>query len=285
MAKVAFLGLGAMGSRMAKRLVEAGHSLTVYNRTPGKAAELKLVGAKVALTPAEAVTGAEFVFSMVTDDNAARDVWFKHQHPAIQALVPDQSVIECSTVSPGWTKELAQAVERKSAHFLECPVAGSRPQAESGKLICFLGGKTSATEKLSEILKPLSEATFHVGDVGSGAVFKLLANGYFLAQIAALKEVMDVAKKAGLKTKQVNEIFQMLPATSPALKGILQLVAAGNTDPRFTAGLVEKDLRYLIDLSSELNANDGVFSQTHDYFERAVKEGSGGKNASIIVVD
>ena len=285
MSKIALLGLGAMGSRMAKRLIEAGHSLTVYNRNSEKAEPLLKIGANFAGTPASAVLGAEFVFSMVTDDEAAREVWLNHQNPAISGVSSAQVVLECSTISPGWAKEVAAAVERKSGHFIECPVAGSRPQAEAGKLICFFGGKASVAEKVTEILKPLAEATHLVGDVGSGAVFRLLANGYFLAQIAALKEVMDVAERAGLKTKQVNEIFQTLPATSPALKGILQPVAAGNTDPRFTAALVEKDLRYLIDLSLELNAHEGIFRETHKYFQKAVNDGKGDKNASVVIVD
>lgn len=283
MAKIAFLGLGAMGSRMARRLIEAGHSVKVYNRSSTKVEPLMALGAQVAPTPSSAVLGAEFVFSMVTDDNAAHDLWFKHRCPAIEGIESDQVVLECSTISPSWAKELAAAVEARQGGFIECPVAGSRHQAETGKLICFLGGKNAVAEKVAEVLKPLAETAHLVGDVGSGAVVKLLANGYFLSQIAALKEVMDIAKKASLKTNQINEIFQSLPATSPALKGILQLVAAGNTEPRFTAALVEKDLRYLQNLASELNAPSGIFNVALEYFKNTIKDGNGEKNASVIV--
>lgn len=285
MSQITFLGLGAMGSRIARRLIEAGHLLTVYNRSSAKAGALKELGAQVALTPESAVLGAEFVFSMVTDDIAARHIWFSHKNPAINGISSNQVILECSTVSPAWAKELANAVEKKNSHFIECPVAGSRPQAETGKLICFLGGKTSVADRVADVLRPISEATHLVGDVGSGAVFKLLANGYFLAQIAALKEVMEIANKTGLKTKQVNEIFQSLPATSPALKGILQLVAIGNTDPRFTSALVEKDLRYLLEVSSKIEASDGIIAQTYAYYNKTVEEGNGQKNASVIVMN
>lgn len=274
-----------MGSRMAKRLLDAGHNLTVYNRTHERTLVFKELGAKVATTPRSATLDAEFIFSMVTDNDAARDVWFRGPNSAIEGLKSGQIVLECSTVSPVWIKELSSSVEKLGSEFIECPVAGSRPQAEAGKLICFLGGKASVADKVAHVLEPLSEATHLVGDVGSACVFKLLANGYFLSQIAALKEVMDVAKRSGLSLRQVNEVFQTLPATSPALKGVLQLVAAGNTDPRFTVTLVEKDLRYLIAQSTKQQGLHRVFEQTHEYFKKAIQEGKGEKNASVIVND
>jgi len=142
---IAFLGLGAMGARMAARLVAAGHAVAVWNRSLAAAAPLVAAGARLTATPAEAASGATVVFSMVTDDVAARRVWLGGDGAAA-ALRPGAVAIECSTVTPGWVRELAGGVAARGAHLLDAPVAGSRPQAEAGQLVFMVGGEAAALE-------------------------------------------------------------------------------------------------------------------------------------------
>ncbi|MCP1659423.1 NAD(P)-dependent oxidoreductase [Neisseria perflava] len=135
MTKIAFLGLGAMGSRMALNLVKAGYALTVWNRTASACDELVAAGAKAASTPREAVQGAEFVISMVRDDEASRQVWLDDKTGALAALAKNAVAVESSTLTPDWIHELSTAMQIHGTAFLEAPVSGSRPQAAQGQLI------------------------------------------------------------------------------------------------------------------------------------------------------
>src|ERR1700761_3541667 len=143
MTKIAVLGLGAMGSRMAANLLKAGHQVTVWNRTPDVAAALVAAGAKQVLTPREAAMGADFVIAMVRDDEASRTIWLAPETGALAGLAKDAIAIESSTLSPSWVRELGGVVAKKGVAFLEAPVAGSRPQAEAGQLVYLVGGNES----------------------------------------------------------------------------------------------------------------------------------------------
>ena len=153
--KVAVLGLGTMGSGMAQNLLKAGHTVTVYNRTPAKAEALRTAGARVAATPAEATRDAEFVIAMLADDQASRDVWFGSDG-ALQAARPDAILIDSSTVSPAWVSELAAAAKQRGLEFLDAPVTGSRMQAAAGQLSFLVGGSDAAVAEATPILQAMS---------------------------------------------------------------------------------------------------------------------------------
>src|SRR6185437_6871265 len=148
---IALLGLGAMGSRMAANLLKADHALTVWNRTPEAAAALVAQGAKQAPTPRQAAAGADFVFAMVRDDEASREIWLSPHHGALEGLKEGAVAIESSTLTPGWIRELGLAVAARGSTLLEAPVVGSRPQAEAAQLIYFIGGDESVLKRV----KPL----------------------------------------------------------------------------------------------------------------------------------
>jgi 3-hydroxyisobutyrate dehydrogenase len=141
--KITVLGLGAMGSRMAGNLLKAGHSITVWNRTPAAAAVLVSAGAKQAATPKEAVAGSDFVIAMVRDDEVSRELWLSPETGALAGMVESAVAIESSTLTPNWVRGLGAAVEKRGYAFLEAPVAGSRPQAEAGQLVYLVAINSS----------------------------------------------------------------------------------------------------------------------------------------------
>jgi hypothetical protein len=140
-----------MGSRMAANLLAAGYDVTAWNRNPAHAERLVEAGATTRESPREAARGADFVMSMVTDDNASSAVWTDPETGAIAGLSPDATVIEMSTVSPDWIASLSKRVTATGACFLDAPVAGTLPQAENRQLIFFVGGD----EEVFEIAKPV----------------------------------------------------------------------------------------------------------------------------------
>lgn len=275
---LAVIGLGAMGARMARRLIDAGQWVTVYDRTPERAAPLVEAGAAAAPTPRDAAAGADVVISMVTDDAASRAVWDDPARGALGGLRPGAIAIESSTVTPARIAALASAVGERRATLLDAPVAGSRPQAEAGALIHLVGGPAAAFETARPILGLMGQRALHVGPSGSGAAYKLAVNALFAIQVAAFAEVIGLLEGAGLDRAQGIERLAGLPITSPAVAGVAQLIAAERFEPQFPIALVAKDLRYARD-TLEADGRDAPLSEAAAaIYRRACHRGLGGLN-------
>ena len=244
MTRIAILGLGAMGARMAARLLDAQLPLTVYNRSPERCAPLAERGARVASSPREAAADAELVISMVTDDAASRALWTDPERGALLGLRPDAIAIESSTASPAWIAELARHVHETGATLLDAPVAGSRPQAEAGQLIYMVGGDAAAFARVEPILGHMGKAVRHVGATGAGASLKLAVNAMFAIELAAFTQCVDMLARSGFERPRALELLAAMPITSPAVAGVSKLIAAERYAPLFPIDLVEKDLRY-----------------------------------------
>ena len=274
---ISLLGLGAMGARMAGRLLDAGHTLTVWNRTPERAAPLAERGATVADTPRDAARGADLVIAMVTDDGASRAVW-TGPDGALAALAPDAVAIESSTLTVGWVRELADAVAARGARFLDAPVAGSRPQAEGGHLIYLVGGEAGALDRARPVLDAMGGAVHHVGPAGHGAALKLAVNALFAVQVAAVAEWVAALGAAGVDEGRAAEVLAAVPVTSPAAQGALRAIHARAFAPLFPIDLVAKDLGYGAALAREAGVAAPTTEAVRDVFERARAEGHGGDN-------
>lgn len=244
MARVAFLGLGAMGSRMAANLIAAGHDLSVWNRDPAKAAALVAEGAVLAATPAEAVRDAEFALSMVRDDQVSRQVWTDPGGGALAAMRAGAMAIDCSTLSLEWTRALAQACAARGRSFVEAPLAGSRPQAEARALIFFVGGKPEAVEAVRPLLGNMGAAVHHAGGVGAGAAMKLAVNTLLTVQAALLGELIAGFARTGIDPAHGVGMLAATPVCAPAAKALAEMMLKGAYAPLFPITLAEKDLGY-----------------------------------------
>jgi 3-hydroxyisobutyrate dehydrogenase len=275
---VAFLGLGAMGSRMAARLLDAGTTVRVYNRSRGPRDALAARGAVAFATPAQAVAGADVVMAMVTDDEAARAVWLHPETGALAGLAEGATCVESSTVTPGWIAELRGALSADHL-LLDAPVAGSRPQAEAGQLTYLVGGPAEALERVRPLLAHLGGAIHHVGAApGAGAVMKLVVNGMFGVQIAALSELLGLAEAGGVGVERALSVLGETPILSPAMKGVGRLIRAGTYAPMFPVDLVEKDFRYVVETAGRAP----VAEATRGVFRAAQAEGFGEENLHAV---
>jgi 3-hydroxyisobutyrate dehydrogenase len=283
MSKIAFLGLGAMGSRMAPHLSKAGHDVTVWNRSPAAVAAAVAQGAKAATTPRDAAEGAEFVFSMLTDDAASKDVWTAAGTGALAGLAKGAIAIEASTISPEWLKSLAAAVEAQGAFLLDAPVVGSLPQAEAAKLILLAGGAPEVFEKAKAVLDCIGGVVHHVGPQGQGVTMKLAANALLAIQVAAIAETLTALDKSGIAPKRALEIISGLPVMSPAGNGFAGLMVAGDFAPRFTAALIAKDLRYAVVEAAEIGAKVPALQTARGVFDELCAKGLGGENISAAI--
>jgi 3-hydroxyisobutyrate dehydrogenase len=270
---IAVLGLGAMGSRMAARLLAAGYKVNVWNRTPERAQALVAQGALVGATPRDTVRGAQIAIAMVRDDDASRDVWLNASHGALAALAPDAVAIECSTLSIGWVKELASIAKEKRVAFLDAPVVGSRPQAEAGQLIFLAGGNAATLDRVRPLLAQLGSAVQYAGESGSGAVVKLAVNAMFGVQVAAIAEVLALAKREGINANGLLGLMGNTPVLSTAAKNAAGAMIARNFAPMFPVELVEKDFAYAMKSASNASAQSPVIASVHEVLKDAVSRG------------
>ena len=280
MTHIAFLGLGAMGSRMARRLLDAGHALTVYNRSAERAAPLVAAGAPHADTPRAAVADAEVVISMLSDDAAARAVWLDETDGAAAALRANAVALECSTVTPDWIQALDRSLRDRGITLLDTPVAGSRPQAEAGQLIFLVGGPAEGLDRIRPILSAMGGAIHHVGATGAGAWMKLAVNTLFSAQVAIVAELLGTLNKAGIPPDQGLAILGELPVASPAAKGVGGLMVARKFAPMFPIDLVEKDLRYTVAAGASVSSALPIAAAVQQVFATARRAGFGDDNIS-----
>ncbi len=279
MSQIAFLGLGAMGARMAARLIDAGHDVTVWNRTPARAEALVAAGARLAETPRDAAEGAEIVQTMLTDDAAAREVWLG-ETGALAGMSPDGVAVESSTVSPGWVAELAAAVQAKGAAFLDAPVAGSRPQAEAGELLFLAGGDAGTIDRFHSVAQTMGKAVIHAGPSGQGAVLKMMVNALLGLQTAAMAEVLAYGAANGMDKAKALEFLKPTPLVSPAAALQGDKIVAGDHAPLFTVDLLAKDLGYFLD---DIDTAP-VISAARTAFDAASRQGHGDKHMSAIAL-
>jgi 3-hydroxyisobutyrate dehydrogenase-like beta-hydroxyacid dehydrogenase len=247
-ASLAFVGLGAMGSRLARRLLDAHHSVAGYNRTAAKARALEAAGLKLAATPRLAAEGAAVVFSMVTDDAALRAI----------ALGPDGIVAglgrgavwaEMSTVSPAVTREVGDAVAARGAAMLDAPVSGSTITVEQGAASIAVGGDRDALERARPYLLVMAPGGItHVGPLGLAKTMKIATNLGLAVQMLAFSEAVLLAEKAGIARETAVEALLKSVIASPMVKYRgPYVVGKMPRDAWFNVGMMQKDMQLALD--------------------------------------
>jgi 3-hydroxyisobutyrate dehydrogenase-like beta-hydroxyacid dehydrogenase len=249
MSTVAVVGLGGMGSRMARRLLDAGHPVAVWNRTPARAEELAAGGARPAVTPADAARDADAVITMVADPGALQAVT---EGTDGIAAGTDQAttVIQMSTVGPEAISRLAQALP--AGRLLDAPVLGSLAEAEAGELRIFVGGPDELVEEWTPLLSVLG-SPLHVGPLGAGSAAKLVANTTLFGTLGVLGETLALADRLGLDRDTAFAILASTPLAAQAERRRPSL-EAGEYPPRFSLSLARKDA----DLIAEAAAAAGL---------------------------
>jgi 3-hydroxyisobutyrate dehydrogenase len=279
--RVALLGLGIMGSGMARRLLGAGFRLAVYNRTPEKAAPLVVEGASPADTPLAAATGAEIIISMVADDAASRAVWLG-RHGILAGVEPGALLIESSTLTPEWIGELAYAATKHGCELLDAPVTGTKIHAASGELCFLVGGSPAGLEKALPVLKVMSRAVVHAGPSGSGALLKLINNFLCCVQAVALGEALALIEKGGLDRSKALDVLANGAPGSPLMKTLLSRINAADYTPNFRLSLMAKDLAYSLKEAERHGLSLAMVSTALKAFKQAETAGQGEKDFAAV---
>lgn len=284
MAAIAFLGAGNMARGMIRRLLGAGHKVSVYNRTPAKAKPLTEAGAVIAASPRAAAEGADAIFSMVADDPASRAVWLGAGGALAGKHAPRAFAIECSTLSRDWVMELARAAQAKSLRYIDCPVTGLPDAAAAGRLTLFAGADEEDLNAARPLLKPLCSEIIHFGRVGAGTAYKLIVNLMGAVQIAGVAEALLIAEAAGLDLKQVDYAIGKGQAASPQVVRHSARMSRGEHEPVVFSGRLRlKDALYAIEMAKKQGAAPTLGEAAAAAFQRLVDSGQGDLNESRVI--
>jgi 3-hydroxyisobutyrate dehydrogenase-like beta-hydroxyacid dehydrogenase len=243
-----FVGLGAMGGRMARRLLEGGFALHGYNRTPAKAADLVAAGMTLAASPREVAERAEAVFTMVTDD-AALEAVTRGPQGIVAGLRPGAILIEMSTVSPAVIHRLAGDVAARGGALLDAPVSGSPATLESGQLSFMVGGDPAVLERARPFLTAIGPTVTHVGAVGLAKSMKIAVNQGLAVQMLSFAESVLLAEKAGIARERAVEVLLKSVVASPLVKYRGPFVLGMPADAWFDVDMIQKDMRLALDMA------------------------------------
>lgn len=253
--KIGFIGLGLMGRPMTLNLIKAGHTLTVWNRTASRAADVVAAGAKLAKTPREVAESSEVLFTIVSDPPALEEVLWGHagkDDGALAGLQAGSTYVDSSTVSPSLARRIADACSERGVKFLDAPVTGGDWGAREGNLVFMVGGDAETLKSVEPVLGVMGKRWFLLGPNGAGQTIKLAMNGLLALQVEAMAEALSIVAKAGLQQEQLIEVMQASMARSGLLDLKSPLMVKGEYKPSFPLRLMHKDLNLLLDLANQL---------------------------------
>jgi 3-hydroxyisobutyrate dehydrogenase-like beta-hydroxyacid dehydrogenase len=273
--KIGFIGLGHMGSGMALNLLKAGHELTVYNRTPGKAQALVSKGARAVTEVADACHG-DAVITMLSNDDAVEGVTFGN-NGVLASLRKGAIHLSMSTISVALSERLAAAHAKAGQRFVAAPVFGRPEAAAAGKLFICAGGTPDAVEACMPLFQALGQSTFRIGERPQHAnLVKLSGNFLFATVIESLGEAMALVGKAGIDRHQYLDFLTSTLFPAPVYKTYGQLIVDGHFQPAlFAAPLGFKDIRLAIAAGESLRVPMPLASLLHDRFVRLLAQEGG----------
>lgn len=248
---IAFLGLGIMGASMAKRLLGAGHKVTVYNRTASRCAPLVEAGARQAATPAEAAKGADTVISIVTDSPDAEAVLLGPTG-AIRGAAKGTLFIDMSTIAPDAARKIGKAIEAEGGRFLDAPVTGGDVGAREGTLSILVGGDAADLERARPLFDAMGKRITHCGPLGAGQTVKACNQILCAVNMLGIVEALHLAESNGIDREIVCSALSAGAGGSWALEKLGPRIAKGDYAPGFMIKLLQKDLRIVQSIASRV---------------------------------
>lgn len=279
--QIGFLGLGTMGSAMANNIRKTGHGLTVWNRTPERAAPFAAKGARIAKTPRECAEGRDLVVTCVSDEKAL-DAILDGPDGVLAGLRPGDVLVDMSTSGTRAARSIAQRVAKRGAKFVSAPVLGSKPAAEKAQLVVVAGGPREARERAHPALHAVSARIFEVDDPAQAALLKICVNAVGGAMMASFGEALALAATGGVPLARFIEVLQASGFHSPLylMKG--EQIINDDFAPRFALSLAEKDLRLAQESAADQSASMPVTGAVRKLFAAAVRTDRGDKDMAAV---
>ncbi|MCU0695238.1 MAG: NAD(P)-dependent oxidoreductase [Myxococcaceae bacterium] len=279
---VGFLGLGLMGSRMAKNLKAKGFEVTVWNRTRARADELAPLGLHVASTPAEVATVADVLCTCVADVPALREVALGAQG-LLSTARSGQLFIDFSTVSVPLVRELGAAFGAKGVDVIDAPVTGSKNGAEKGTLVIMAGGSDAAMARADAVFKAVGEKVIHCGPLGAGTQVKLAGNGLIAAMLQAFSEGLLLTSKAGVDPRKFIEVVQASGFRSPYFDFKGKALLERDFSTHFEVDLMHKDLTLLLENAAANRVPTPTAASVREAYALARAAGKGQDDIGAVI--
>lgn len=281
MATLGFIGLGAMGSRMTKRLLDAGYPVMGYNRTAAKARPLVDAGMTLAPSPRRVAEASDVLFTMVSD-TAALETIARGPDGVIGGLRAGATWVEMSTVSPITTRQLAEEVSARGATMLDAPVSGSVYTLEQGQLSIMVGGDAAILERVRPYLLAIGPTITHVGPLGLAATMKVATNLGLAVQMLAFSEAVCLAEKAGIARERAVETLLKSVVASPMLKYRGPFVLGMPAEAWFNVPMIQKDLQLALDLGHRVGVPLPSTALTQSMMNAAHALGLGDQDFAVV---
>lgn len=283
MTKIAYLGMGTMGSGMAANLKKAGHEVSAWNRTPKTSPVLQDADLRVSTDLASTLEGAEVVMYCLSDDKAVDDLVFG-EHNLLELVPSGAIVIDLSTIDPATSAKERKAFEAKGHSFLDAPVFGTKGEAEGAGLWIVVGGPKGVFDAVLPLFQAISETVHYMGEGGQGTAMKLVGNLLVASQLQALGEALTLAKKAGLNLADVQEVLDVADFRTPIYYGVGRGAQVGDYTVNFALKLMLKDAKLIQDFAGRLGSPVPTAATAQKYIEESIKDGHGELNASALIL-
>ena len=281
MANLGFIGLGTMGGRVTKRLIEAGHTVTGYNRTKSKAQWLLDAGMLWADSPRAVAESADVVFTMVTNTNALHEV-LSGSDGILDGLGQGKIYIDMSTVNPNASRKLAEQVAAKGARMLDVPVSGSVITLEQGNLSLMVGGEEAIFEQVKPVLLDIGPKVNYVGKNGQAVLMKIAINFNLQVQIQGFYEGLLLAVKGGVPLETALEVMLNSVIASPSLKYRTPFILQPPDEAWFNVDMMQKDMLLALEMSRELNVPVPTVAISNEFLTSARAMGLAKEDFAIV---
>ncbi|RMC36644.1 NAD(P)-dependent oxidoreductase [Paracoccus alkanivorans] len=283
MAKLAFLGLGVMGYPMAGHLKAAGHEVTVYNRTAGKARKwVAEHGGNACATPREAAEGADFVMACVGNDDDLRSVCLG-EDGAFAGMAGGAVFVDHTTVSAAVTRELAEAAEQAGLGYVDAPISGGQAGAENGQLSVMCGGDQGHFDRAAPVIDAYAKICRRLGDVGAGQMTKMCNQIAIAGLVQGLSESLAFAQRAGLDIDKVVEVISQGAAGSWQMANRHKTMAAGEFEHGFAVDWMRKDLAICLAAADEVGVSLPVTALVDQFYKEVQAMGGGRWDTSSLI--
>ena len=270
--KVTFIGLGIMGSRMAANLLKNGVDLTVYNRSQDSVKNLVEAGAKSGTTIEEAVKDADIVFSMLSTPEVVQSI-FIQDRKVLNHMKSGTIWVDCTTVNPSFSKAMNAEAKSKNIRFIDAPVAGTKPHAENGELVFFVGGNEPDVKEVTPLLDFMGKKVMHLGEVSKGSSFKMLVNIMLAQSMVVFSEAVLLGEKMGLDKTFLLETIPNLVVSAPFTKFKAKMIASEDYEVQFPLEWMYKDLHLAAQSAYEHGQPLLLANLTKEIYAQAIKKG------------
>ncbi|MFP5212536.1 MAG: NAD(P)-dependent oxidoreductase [Acidobacteriota bacterium] len=277
MQKVGLIGMGIMGSAMASNIARAGYPLVVYNRSPGR-----IEGFEAATSPRDLVERVDVTIVMVTGSRALYDVLWGREG-AGAALDPTKTLINMSTVSPRFTRELASKLSSTEAAFIDAPVSGSKKAAEDGALLILAGGDRDRVNELTPLLLTMGQKVVYCGEAGQGAMMKMTVNLLLGTMMESFAEAFNFGSMGGLSSEAMIDVIMSGPLAAPLFQMKTPSILSGNFEPNFQLKHMAKDMKFVIDTAYDTGASVPAGQAMMQLYRLGVARGWGDMDFSAVL--